>query len=376
MVTTKWQLVLGLGAGLAFFGCSNSDSSLPPTSELHQGLNIIDATDPSFGLDAAFVQGKQVVYIQTRVGAPKPDVYRQTWPNDPPNEIDMRVVDASGHTFYVQRGGDTYVDPTWADDIAESLGAKVDFARRDADFKLAKVAATALVAGAPAAFHDNVFSVEHFAEQAAPSEDARMVARAAKISQTQLPKEAGETGYWNFNYGNYSWLETDLYSGDTGCFFWVCVAKHSATRMWDCEWNPESNSCSWVLAQEACNHGRCAYDGGMGYNCYSNGGWFFNATINGETYGDHGGGTSISGGCATPYNWDSGGYDHLCNDDAAYELWQAKNGSAGNNGVWGTGGGSITFQWYGSSTKGNSHFACDCQSFGNCDNDYGRAYCP
>ena len=368
MVTTKWQILLGLGAGLAFFGCSNSDTSLPPTSELHQGLNLIDSSDPAFGLDAAFVQGKQVVYIQTRVGAPKPDVYRQAWPDDPPNEMDMRVVDSDGHTFYSQRGGDTYVDPTWEDDIAESLGAKIDFARRDADFKLAKVAAKALVAQAPAAFHDDTFAVARFAEQAAPSEDPRMIARAAKISQGQLPEQA----YSNFNYGNYSWLETDLYSGDTGCFAWICVAKHSATMMWDCEWNPETSACSWVSAQNACNHGRCAGESGMGYNCYSSGGWFLNATINGETRHNS---TGVSGGCQTPYNWNSGGYDHLCNDDAAFELWQAKNGSQGN-GTYGTGGDGLHFQWYGSSTKGHSHFACNCGSFGNCDNDYGRAYCP
>jgi len=370
MATTKWQILLGVGAGLAFFGCSNSGTSLPPTSELHQGLNLIDTTDPAFGLDAAYVQGKQVVYIQTRIGAPKPDVYRQAWPNDPPNEVDMRFVDANGHTFYVQRGGDTYVDPSWEDDIAESLGAKIDFGRRDADFKLAKVAAKELAAAVPQSFAQSSYYVRSFAAEPAPSEDPRMVARAAQISQNKLP----EQGYSNFNYGNYSWLETDLYSGDTGCVLWICVAKHSATKMWDCEWNPTTGSCSWVVAQNACNHGRCAGDSGMGYNCYSNGGWFYNATINGETNKNT---TAVSGGCLTKYDWDSGDgdQDHLCNDDAAYELWQAKNGSRGG-GSYGTGGDGYHFQWYGSSTKSHSYFACDCKSFNGCDNDYGRPYCP
>ena len=68
-----------------------------------------------------------------------------------------------------------------------------------------------------------------------------------------------------------------------------------------------------------CNHGTCA----NGWATSAIGGreqQSVNETGPTETYNDRR--QRRQGGCQTAYNWDSGGYDHLCNDDTAYEVWQ------------------------------------------------------
>jgi hypothetical protein len=366
--------LLGASAMVALLGCAEEKVNLrPPIGELHDGLNMIETSDPEWGIAGAFVKNARVIYFETRVGAPKPDVYRTAWPNDPASEIDMRFVDQNGLTFYVQRGGDNYVDPAWEDDVKATRAAvlTIDGRQRELDFEMAQEAAQAFGAAAPASLRDHTYQMSGFAAMLPPSQDAAMILRAQKISQEVRP-EVPRAG---FSYGAWSWLETDLYSANTGCFAWICWAKHSATLMWDYEgyynasgaWTP----IGWVLAINACNHGRCYNE--LGYNCYSQGGWFWNATVNGEANHNS---TAINGACQTPYDWDSGGWDHLCNDDSAYELWQAKNGGTGSA-AYGTGGDGYRFQWFNaSSSKGNSYFACDCGSFAGCDNDWGRPSCP
>src|SRR6185503_7029389 len=116
-------------------------------------------------------------------------------------------------------------------------------------------------------------------------------------------------------------------------------------------------------AMAACNHGRCPWDSGMGYNCYSSGGpFYYGAYVNGETISNS---TNITGACQTNYNWNSGGWDHLCNDDAAYELWQAKSGSSYTQQ-----GDGYSFIWY-----ANANYACTCSNTG-CDGDWSAPYCP
>src|SRR5689334_6709633 len=111
------QLILAVPF-LAAIGCTSSATDTRPSiSELKPGLNMIDIEDPSWGVDAAYVKDGHVVYLEERLGAMKPQVYRDSAPDEPANEIDMRFVDETGKTFFVQRGGDQFVDPTWNDDI-------------------------------------------------------------------------------------------------------------------------------------------------------------------------------------------------------------------------------------------------------------------
>ena len=384
--------LIAMGTGAAtLVGCSNGTSSYhPPASQLKEGVNLLDISNPAWGSNAAFVANGRVVYVETRVGPQKPDVYRQSWPDDPPNEMDMRFVDQNGYTFYVMRGGDSLVDPTWAAEMTKTAAANrlVASADRNLDWQIAQQGAKAVAAALPATFKDHVFHLTAFGEQLPPAEDPVMQAKAERIMSTPLP--TGQTpkdqvAYGNFSYAsNYSWLETDKYSGSTGCALWVCAASHSATNMWDAEWN--GSSYTWVLAVVANNHGRAPSQ--LHYDCYSNGGWFNpGTTVSGSTAGSNTGNSDGQGGCQTAYSWDSGGYDHLCNDDAAYELWQAKTGSMatgqGYNGAGLGNGDQIGFQWYGSSHcdgsfcgSSPSWFACNCSSFNGCSGDWNTPNCP
>ena len=147
------------------------------------------------------------------------------------------------------------------------------------------------------------------------------------------------------------------------------------------------HAIGWTFQVDANNHGRHATVSGMGYDCYSQGGWFYNAWVTGATAGGADGNYDNQGGCQTSYSWNSGGFDHLCNDDAAYELWQAKTGSQatghGYNGNGQGNGDSIGFQYYGSGwCRGSAcgqnpaYFACNCGSFGGCGGDWNTPNCP
>jgi hypothetical protein len=343
--------------------------------------------DPGWGINAAYKKLDRVVYLETRVGPIMPEIYRQDMPDGPQNEMDMRFVDQDGHTFYAMRGGDTFVDPTWAAEIDTSRHSKFDASKRALDFGMAREAAQKFTQIAPAGLKDHTYHLNRYAANLAPSQDPERVQRAAELERT-LPDIATnasrfERGYNDYNYGAWSIFETDKYQGDTGCAAWICVAKHSATRMWDYrgyyDGNGNWNALGWAFVIDANNHGRHATDSGMNYDCYSQGGWVWNGTITGGTAGSATGNYDGQGGCQTSYNWNSGGYDHLCNDDAAYELWQAKNGGLGSNGNYGTGGASLTFQYRGPGWGGHGSdpwYACNCGGFNGCNNDWNTPNCP
>ncbi|HEX9102693.1 MAG TPA: hypothetical protein VF997_10840 [Polyangia bacterium] len=280
-------------------------------------------------MSAAFVKNGRALFLDSRVGALKPEVYRLDAPNDPPNEMDYRFVDQEGRTFFANRGGDNWIDPTWDAEIRASQHAIVDLAQREIDFKVAREAAAAFTNVAPAAFVNHTFHMANFALQAAPSEDPRMIAAAAEIAKTPPPTTLpnGESAYGSYNSGGWSTFFTAKYSGSTGCFAWVCAASHSATLIWSCDWN--GSGCSWKTVISANNHGRDYSQ--LGFDCSTQGGWQYNG-IDGSTAGSSTGWWDGQGGCQTAYSWSSSSNAHLCNDDAAYELWEAKYGPQDNVG--------------------------------------------
>jgi hypothetical protein len=326
--------IIGLSAivgGAAVVGCTQSSGTTrPEVKDLKEGVNLVDTSDPKAGIAIAYRVGPKAIYFETAVGPMKPEVYRKMAPSEPQNEMDLRILDKDGNTFYVVRGGDKFVDPTWDADLAKSLKIQVDPKVREEDFRMARDAAVAMKGVLPVVLADHAFHFDTLATRPLPSEDARMVARTKEIQAGLLEKGYSQSAW----YSNVA-FETDLYAGQV-CWGWICPAWHSATRMW------VNQGGVWTVSINACNHGRCASDSGMGYKCYSYGSGFSSASLWAES--NSGSNTSVSGGCTSPYSWNDGGGQHLCNSDASYELFQAKLG--GYNGV-------INRQWEIPGSSGN-----------------------
>jgi len=344
--------LLILGGAVALAGCMGTIER-PGAGQLQEGLNLLDVRDAEWGSNAAYVKNGRVVYIETRIGAMKPEIYRQTWPEDSSHEIDVRFVDQNGRTFFVQRGGDNYVDPLWHADIAAHQGKPVDRRELDIDFQIAKEAAAAYRVGVPATFVDHAAQMVAIEQEPVPSKNPALQKLAKEATQAE---RADETAYFNWGWaGANASTSTQLYSASTGCFAWICTARHSATRMF-------VNGAAYY---NNCNHGRCYNGSGMGYHCSSSGRASASGnSLTGETNSNT---TAVSGGCATPYNWNSGGYDHLCNSDAAYELWQGKEGRYNTSR-----GDHYSFTW----DNGGGNYACNCNNNSDCDGDWKRPGCP
>ena len=137
-----------------------------------------------------------------------------------------------------------------------------------------------------------------------------------------------------------------------------------------------SGASGWVQEISACNHGTCSGGSNMSADCYSwnsaSNVYAGGTTITGEVQGSVTGNNDGTGGCQTAYSWDSGSGSHLCNDDAAYELYQTVHGATNQSG-WAIGNqashcrGSLC----GSSP---SNFACNCAGSA-CSGDWNTPNC-
>ncbi len=381
----NWQTLLGLAAGAlvagysvsSLVGCSSNaptTSSRPTAAQLKEGLNVLEMKDPSFGLSAAYVQNGRVVYIETRVGALKPEVYRNDAPEEPAYEMDMRVVDQNNYTFFSERGGDNFVDPSWSADIVRSYTPTAPDTNRALDMDIAHTAATALAAAAPASFKDHVFHLNAFVARANPLTDPTLLQKQAALEAKHANPTAEQDRAYSGTYSNGNWVEVyaEKWSRPTVELTWFYAASHSATTMYAYY----SGASGWVQEISACNHGTCSGGSNMSADCYS---WNSSSnvyaggtTITGEVQGGVTGNNDGTGGCQTAYNWDSGSGSHLCNDDAAYELYQTVHGATNNVG-WGI--------WnQASHCRGSdcgqspSNFACNCAGSA-CDGDWNTPNC-
>jgi len=314
-------------------------------------------------LNAAYLKNGRVVYLETRVGALKPDIYKQTWPDDPAHEMDMRFVDQEGRTFFVVRGGDTFADPSWSQDIlaAEKAAPKVDLALRNQDFQTAVEAAKAAKLMLPQSFKDHIFHLQNFALAPLPSQQANVI-QSLKTLKGVDPAAAPMTDedyfWWGWEQGATS---ITLWSGSCCGGF----GMHSATEL-------VGYQSAWF-----CNHGRCPYDSGMGnYGTtthYPGGG-----SISGETNANN---LATGGGCNTSYDWDTFSQSgcgfwyctgskntHLCNDDAEYEILEVYYGT------YSTPYGDInSFAFPDRSNNGNHRYMCNCNGSGDsggCNGDW------
>jgi len=362
-MTMRWIVLVG---ATMWVGCSGT-AQRPSVSELQPGLNMLDVADPMWGTSSAYVKDGRVVYMETRLGLLKPEVYRGDSPDEPAYEMDMRIVDQNGSTFYVQRGGDNYIEPTWGAEFAQSM-KNVNVKERELDWKIALEATADFAKVAPASLRDHSHTMKTFATMRSPVTDTAMRAQMAARPAGELTN--AETGYGS--YSRTGWTQTYIgkYSKGAGCFAWICGGSHTATQLWV---NP--NVGYWIASVNACNHGTCAGASGMSYDCntpaviHSSSFAYNGSTATGVT-----GASDGLGGCQTKYNWNSGGTDHLCNDDAVFEM--AENAAAT---------GSVASSTYyraqngfcrGSACGGGSpaHYACNCGVYG-CSGDWNTPNC-
>jgi hypothetical protein len=354
---------IGWGAGLLvaglattyLVGCSNaspSSSSRPSSSSLSQGVNLLDSSDPAWGFNVAYLKGTRVVYVESRMGQPKPEVYQRSNPEQPANEMDLRFVDTNNHTFYAQRGGDSWIDPSWASDIkrsADPTTLQPSSDELEQNWAVAHEAGIEIAKVLPATFKDHAYHLGTFGGFLSPANNPTAVVKLgiARPSTTEVP-------YSTFSASSATSLDYNKYAMSLDV-----AGSHSAVATWIAP-----GEASWSVIINACNHGQCAYDsgvtcssgspvlsqsgpGGNGgtYTCpagTSAGGSYNNwhdscwgsahyysggASVNGATDGNQTGANDGYGGCQTAYNWDSGSGSHLCNDDATYEMWQVNNGN-------------------------------------------------
>jgi hypothetical protein len=372
---SQWLLVgtlaLGVVAAPALIGCSSptsqSTSARPPIAQLAQGLTVIDA-DPAVHVYAAYRAGDLAVFLETKVGPLKPQVYRDQFPNEPAYEMDSRVVDQDGRTFTLVIGGDSLIDKSWGVDMA--AGEKLPpnpAARQDALFQLARTAGQAVAGLNRADISDHVFHLVN-ATKTVPSENVALMNRANVAMASSLAAGVQRP----LDSIGYHYLEGDLY----GKSIFGGIAHHSNVWGWDGNYDFTTSTWSWTNNIVACNHGDCSNSGNMSYQNESSfsggsGHWVPAANTLAAIYSEEPSQSNsvvTSGhGCQSGYNWDTPP-GHECNDDSAYELWQIHD--------------SPTNYGYGGSSKGNgSNFcatsgsngnACSCSSSCNsCSGDWG-----
>ncbi len=339
-ITTKLIMTMCLG-GLAATSCATDNTPpLPAIEDLPQGITILEA-EPTVGVLGAYKDGNDAVFFETKVGFLKPEFYREVYPEEPAEEMDMRFVDRNGLTFYLQRGGDQFVNPEWSTGMDDSFHTFVPDAQRTRDFELAQAAGIAFPKVAPPALASHTYQLRTHGARLTPAQDPNLRARAIEIAAAKRPEVAnatwGGSGWW--------YLAGDMYTKSVAIF-----GSHGGVAMY-------AYDTSWKLMLVGYNHSDWS---SMSYKCSSvstcragestavcSGGWRLNPSWNAESNTSI---NAVTGGCATSYNWNGGNGSHNSNDDTGYELWQVKDGTTETSH-----GNAWTFSW----DAPNKHYQCN-----------------
>jgi hypothetical protein len=301
-----------------------------------------------------------MVFVETRVGELKPEAYRKAFPDEPEREMDMRVVDTEGRTFFVIKGGDDFADPTWEKDIMDhAKPGQAHLDHRAADYALMEEAADELAKAesapefAPHVFH--LKSVSGFV----PARNDIVKAHLTELNDIKRPEimlKNTATPYSGADDYNY------MYADTTSKSIFLGVANHSATTGRNFGWKTTGTAVldeTWIN----CNHGTCSNN--MSFRHSAESGWIagyksLGSFFSRETSTTTGG---VWGSCGTGYNWNTPP-GHDCNDDSAYQMWQVRYASPGSSTTYGAGGDRWRFHVIDSS---GNWFACDCSYTGRCN---------
>ncbi|GEM_PF-4474008 len=244
---------LFVGVSLFFLGCQ---SAQPEPTELAQGATILETSDTA--LSAAFRKEDVVIYMQAVRGGPTAANF-QGVPNAPQFEIDVRFIADNGRIFYSRRGGDAFVDPTWADDLEAQGDLPPSRESNRILFDMADEAAgvlaedTTLLGERANVLAPELDAIVSIGRQA-PGTYAMMVDERIKhgLAVTEIPygKSNGPEAPDAELPAGYYYLA--LHADDLDGSPW---GYHSATRLY--RWDGY-----WAFANDFCNHGRCPYEGG------------------------------------------------------------------------------------------------------------------
>jgi hypothetical protein len=354
--TRSLKVLLGIGAmaaGVALMGgglggCAvDAGPPSPGSGSLKEGLNIL-SSDAHVGVSAAYLSKGRVVYLQTRVGELKEKLYRDTYPNEPAYVMDSRALDQEGRTFELVIGADGFVDSTWAGDIraAGRLKSTAEGAQRQADFLLAREAASAFATTATPELADHVAHLTNLT-RVVPQESESLKALAAEI-ENKAP--VLDRAYASDGCNN------NVQAGLVYAKPFALIAQHSSVQ----GWNYDGCTGVWDSIVNTCNHGTCANDSSMSPQC---GGYTYSpwdaTSLNDMWSKEENTGTNNSyntGACWSGYGIDiaditvygSGDPNHECNDDSALEMQEIKSGGY-IGGTWSGGGFTCYFKshWYG-----------------------------
>lgn len=231
---------------LCLLGCQESRTE--PT-ELAQGATILESTETA--LAAAFRKDDVVIYMEALRGGPTAPQF-QGDPLSPQFEIDVRFLADNGRIFYSRRGGDSFIDPTWADTLEAQAELSPSRESNGVLFAMADEAASAL--SDTTLRGPELDALVAIGRQAPGTYDLMVDARIDRglaMTDVEYGKSTGpEAADLDLPAGYYYLaLHADDLEGSPAGY-------HSATRLY--RWDGY-----WAVANDFCNHGRCPYENGM-----------------------------------------------------------------------------------------------------------------
>lgn len=310
-------LLIATAAGA---GCLTPEQTQDKGASLRQGLTVLDRTATS--LSVAFREKNVTIFMQAKRGVPTAEMYQKD-AKSPKYEVDARFMDAKGFVFYIQQGGDGWLDPTWGEDLQRQVAMERPLAgSNEVLFRLAteasKILRTELAGqigdGAAAELAPVVDSIvvsgstmhARYREQFEIYDKARLAKGLPALPRLERAAEeitygtpGPDENYWQIGAaGQYSIaLHADKLDGIPG----YAGGYHSATARY--AWS--GGAIFWTHA--TCNHGRCATEMTKRTESASK------AFAAGELYALH---------CSGEYKWDSDGgtRGHNCHDDSRIQL--------------------------------------------------------
>lgn len=322
-------LMCGLGLLSSCAAPVESESVTP----VRAGLEVLEADEAAGKLVLAFHKDGRTIRYELLLGG----ALESTSPaNDgnpelPTAVVDARITDARGGVFYMQRGGDTFLDPTWHMPAIKDL----DVPGRLIDIKLPKDAVGELRA---LKISPRLDDLRRTAIQIGLGVD-NMYEKDAATTETKPPVIAGEPdgtlgAKVEWVYANYvsKWDYVVRRQG-SGLF----VGEHSS--MWLRAWHANN----WVVANfYSCNHGACANWSTMSTKCVMYG-WRYDSGYRTRAfYSDTTTSTGYNNGaCGTWWGLLPG--QHTCNNDSILQrdsiYWNtlSSTGTCYNPYVWAPG---------------------------------------